>query len=173
MGRNFLGPEVASGSPRGHAGHFALRKWIAKGFNVGLLDFGGVSVETVPARPGERFHTDLFLTQKAVSLGWKPRGPRGALAFRAGFPLWGRTAKLERVMNTPDENGAFTEQIDERELETAKRGLLLGVQFFRPIERHLALGVDVAYQRLVLDSASGLVPSPNFVTAVIAAQIRP
>jgi hypothetical protein len=172
-GRNFFGPEVARGSPRGHAGHLAIRKWIAKGFSLGLFDIGGVSVETVPARPGEPFHTDLFLTRNAVSVGWKPRGPKGALAFRAGFPLWGRTAKLERVMNPPDEDGALTEEIDEREIATAKRGLLLGAQFFQPIEKHLALGVDITYQRLVLNNASVLAPSPNFVAVVIAAQIRP
>jgi hypothetical protein len=86
------------------------------------------------SRPGERFHTDLFLTQNALSLGRKPRGPEGALAFR---------------------------------------GLLLGVQFFLRVEKHLALGIDVAYQRMELSSASALVSSPDFVTAVIAAQIRP
>ena len=173
MGRNFSGPEVATGSPRGHAGHLAVRKWIAKGFNVGLFDIGGVSVETVPAQPGESSHEDVFLTRNALSVGWKPRGPAGALAFRAGFPLWARTAKLETVTNTPDADGRLTENADERTIPTARRGLLLGVQFFQPVEKHLALGIDITYQRLVLDPSSTVVRSSSFVAAVIAAQIRP
>ena len=170
MGGTVRGAGLDGGRKRGPAAHLAVRKGIRGGFSVGLIETGGTSVETAAPAGEDSRHTDLYLVQKAVTLGYKPRGPRGALAFRIGYPLYGQVAQLETIRN-PRVNGRITEEIEDRDFK-ARRGWLAGIQYSKAVERHLAFGADVTYRRVSTAEVPGL-EKPDFISVSAGIQVRP
>jgi hypothetical protein len=175
MGTNFAGPKLDSGNARGITGQLVARKGLAKGFNLGLIELSSATVEGAPTRgePGNR--SDIILRQRAVTLGWGTglnQGKAGRIAFRAGSALWGGNARIETVFHQP-ENARTGEQLFDRDFKAPRGGWLAGAQYFSPMERHLSIGVDVAYHAVKLAAPGPGIVTPRFLTVVLAAQLRP
>ncbi len=52
----------------------------------------------------------------------------------------------------------------------------MGAQYFVPVERHVALGVDVSYRSMKVTRSESDVPgllTPHFVNAIFGIQVRP
>ena len=177
MGRNLTNPDLGRSKPAGITGHLAMRIKAYKAFTLGA-EIGGTGIESDLVNAArEDAYSDLFLRQGALSIGWRPRGPNGRLGFRVGMPILGQTAKIQIIRHPIDPKTG--ERVEDSETYTpnqaSRRGWLVGLQYFHPVERHMAFGVDVTYRTVGLQTG-GHVPGlvkPNFVNAVFAIQIRP
>jgi hypothetical protein len=176
MGAPFGGPTTDPASGRGIGSQLAVRKGLTSwGLNVGLLEVSAATVEgaPTPGEPGNR--SDIFLRQRAVTLGWNWRlngGKAGLLGLRAGTALWGGNARIETVYHQP-ENGQTGEQLVDSDFEAPRGGWLAGVQYFAPMESHLSIGVDATYHDVRLGEPVPGLLTHHFVTVLLAVQIRP
>ncbi len=183
MGGNFGGPEITVGDDHGLGSQIAARKGLlqrgAWTLNLGVFELAGTAVETTPTpgEPGNR--SDLFLQQKAVTLGliWAPRDANGKAKYgrfglRAGSALWGGSAQVETIFHQP-ENGQTGEQKVIREFDAPPGGWLAGVQYFAPLERHVSVGADVAYHSVKVGEPVPALEKPAFWKAIVAVQVRP
>lgn len=179
MGANFGGPEIAVGNDHGLGSQLVARKGLiergAWKLNLGLMELAAATVETsaTPGEPGNR--SDLFLQQRAVTLGlsWTPNNAKyGLFGLRAGSALWSGAAQIETVFHQP-EGGRTGEQKVFRDFKAPRGGWLVGAQYFPPLERHVSVGVDVAYHDVRLGEPVPDLIKSTFWKAILAVQIRP
>jgi len=60
-----------------------------------------------------------------------------------------------------------------REFDAPPGGRLVGAQYFAPLERHISLGVDVAYHSVKLGEPVPDLVKSSFWKAIAAVQVRP
>jgi hypothetical protein len=179
IGANFGGPRIAVGNDHGLGSQMVARKGlIERGpwqLILGVFELAATTVETMPT-PGEPGnHSDLFLQQKAVTLGlsWNPNGGKyGRVAVRGGSALWGGVAQIETIFHQP-EDGRTGEQKFYQDFEAPRGGWLAGGQYFLPLDRHLTVGVDVAYHSVRIAQPVPALLEPTFWKALLAVQFRP
>lgn len=179
MGANFRGPRIVVGNDHGLGSQLAARKGLiergAWELILGVFELAASTVEITPTpgEPGNR--SDLFLQERAVTLGlsWSPKnGKYGRVTVRGGSALWGGAAQIETVFHQP-EDGKTGEQKVYRDFEAARGGWLAGGEYFLPLERHVTLGVDVAYHSVKLGEPVPALIEPTFWKAILAVQVRP
>jgi hypothetical protein len=183
MGGNFGGPETVVGDEYGLASQLAARKGLLRcgawTLNLGVFELAAATVQTTPT-PGEPGNkSDLFLQQKAVTLGviWEPidsdkKARWGRFGLRAGSALWGGSAEIETIFHRP-ENGLTGEQKVIRTFDAPPGGWLAGAQYFPPLERHVSVGFDVAYHSVKLGEPVPDLRASSFWKAIVAVQVRP
>jgi hypothetical protein len=169
MGRNFGGPTLDSGTPGGVTAQVAMRKGLWKGLSVGVE----AVVATAEARPSVRapaVRPDVILRQQVATLGWGRDTRFGHVGVRAGT-AWATKARVETTLYSSS-TGRVEEAPVDVDYKAGRGGWMWGLQYFPPMERRMAIGLDVSRHEVKVDERMPEVLDAAFWKAVVLIRIR-